>query len=91
MAEELKNKGNIAFKSGNYAEAVDFYTKAIELDSFSAILFTNRYKKNLYILFFISFISCFDVFAELLHMPHLEIMINHWKMLKKLFLLTKNG
>ena len=28
-AEKIKDQGNAAFKAANYAEAVDFYTKAI--------------------------------------------------------------
>lgn len=30
-ADQLKDKGNEAFKKGNYAESIQFYTEAIEL------------------------------------------------------------
>ncbi len=40
---ELKAKGNEAFKNKRYYEAVDYYSQAIELSEFDAILYTNRY------------------------------------------------
>jgi tetratricopeptide (TPR) repeat protein len=41
-AEEYKNKGNEAFKSNNVNEAIEFYTKAIELDPKNLLCFSNR-------------------------------------------------
>lgn len=43
MAEELKNKGNVAYKSNNFSEAIEYYSQAIAVEPYSAILFTNRY------------------------------------------------
>jgi len=43
--DQLKAKGNDAFKAKNYKEAIDFYSKAIELDptsEASAALYSNR-------------------------------------------------
>ena len=40
--EDLKNKGNTAFSSGKFQEAVDLFTEAIALDSKNAVLFSNR-------------------------------------------------
>jgi len=41
-AEQLKTHGNQKMVSGQYQEAVNYYTKAIELDSKSAIYYANR-------------------------------------------------
>jgi serine/threonine-protein phosphatase 5 len=41
-AAEFKDKGNKALVASHFAEAVDMYTKAIELDSTNAIYFANR-------------------------------------------------
>ena len=41
-AEELKEKGNHAFKEGHYQTAIDLYSEAIQLDSFNAALWSNR-------------------------------------------------
>ena len=40
--EELKELGNTQFKNGNYTEAIDFFNKAIEIDSDNHILYSNR-------------------------------------------------
>eukprot|EP00668_Euglena_longa_P001084 GGOE01001295.1.p1 GENE.GGOE01001295.1~~GGOE01001295.1.p1 ORF type:complete len:569 (+),score=156.11 GGOE01001295.1:49-1707(+) len=42
MAEELKVKGNSAFQAGKNDEAVEWFTKAIEIDGNNHILFSNR-------------------------------------------------
>ncbi|KAL7271837.1 Palmitoyl-protein thioesterase 1 [Rhizina undulata] len=41
-ATELKNKGNAAIAKKDWATAVDYYTKAIELDSTQAPFYSNR-------------------------------------------------
>jgi serine/threonine-protein phosphatase 5 len=41
-ATQLKNKGNEAFKNQDWANAVDFYTKAIELWDKEPSFYTNR-------------------------------------------------
>lgn len=41
-AEELKTQGNKAFSAGNYADALNFFTKAIQLDGQNHVLFSNR-------------------------------------------------
>jgi len=41
-AENYKLKGNEAFKKGNHAEAIEFYTYATEMDPNNCIYFTNR-------------------------------------------------
>lgn len=38
----MKDKGNDAFSAGNYSDAVNFYTKAIEIDSGNHVLYSNR-------------------------------------------------
>lgn len=48
----LKDKGNDAFKRGDNKEAIDFYTKAIEMDPDNHIFYSNRsaaYMKEDYI------------------------------------------
>lgn len=41
-AEELKNQGNLLFSSGNFEEAVDVFTLAINADPENAVLHSNR-------------------------------------------------
>ncbi|KAM6497496.1 hypothetical protein JOM56_007969 [Amanita muscaria] len=41
-AERIKEEGNVAFKSKRYAEAIDLYTKAIELNPSEPAFLTNR-------------------------------------------------
>ncbi|KAL7747061.1 TOM (translocase of outer membrane) complex component [Sorochytrium milnesiophthora] len=41
-AQELKNQGNDLFKSAKYADAIDYYTQAIELQPKSAVFWCNR-------------------------------------------------
>lgn len=41
-ADQLKTHGNQKMVSGQYQEAVNYYTKAIELDAASAIYYANR-------------------------------------------------
>ncbi|RZC73354.1 hypothetical protein C5167_048834 [Papaver somniferum] len=42
MAEEAKAKGNAAFSSGNFTEAIKFFTEAIELAPTNHVLYSNR-------------------------------------------------
>eukprot|EP01120_Amphizonella_sp_Union-15-10_P017108 TRINITY_DN9402_c0_g1_i1.p1 TRINITY_DN9402_c0_g1~~TRINITY_DN9402_c0_g1_i1.p1 ORF type:complete len:565 (+),score=142.25 TRINITY_DN9402_c0_g1_i1:49-1743(+) len=42
QAEEWKNKGNAAYKAKNFTEALEFYTKAFELDNTNMTYLTNR-------------------------------------------------
>ncbi|GFH17098.1 uncharacterized protein HaLaN_13654, partial [Haematococcus lacustris] len=42
MADALKAKGNAAFSAGQYEEAIDFFSQAIELDPKNHVLFSNR-------------------------------------------------
>ncbi|KAK3678340.1 hypothetical protein LTR78_001637 [Recurvomyces mirabilis] len=41
-AEQLKEKGNVAFRNGEYLEAEDFYSQAIHRYSRNSLIFTNR-------------------------------------------------
>lgn len=41
-AEELKAKGNTAFSAGNFAEAIEHFSAAIEKDPSNHVLFSNR-------------------------------------------------
>lgn len=44
-AEELKDLGNEAFNNGEYKEAIDYYTKALELnpiESIKSAIYKNR-------------------------------------------------
>lgn len=41
-ADELKNKGNAAFSAGNYKEAIEAFSAAIELDPNNHVLYSNR-------------------------------------------------
>ncbi|KAI3872254.1 hypothetical protein MKW98_011746 [Papaver atlanticum] len=42
MAEEAKAKGNAAFSSSNFTEAIKFFTQAIELAPTNHVLYSNR-------------------------------------------------
>jgi tetratricopeptide (TPR) repeat protein len=42
LAEQLKQKGNIHFKDGEYEAAVTFYSQAIQQNSTNYLLYTNR-------------------------------------------------
>ncbi|PPJ60760.1 hypothetical protein CBER1_02319 [Cercospora berteroae] len=42
LAEQLKEKGNVAFRNGEYHEAEDFYTQAVQKYSRNPLIFTNR-------------------------------------------------
>jgi STIP1 family protein 1 len=42
LSEQLKAKGNDAFRRGEYSEAEDFYTQAIQKHATNPLLFTNR-------------------------------------------------
>lgn len=41
-AVELKNQGNDAFKKHDWPSAIDFYSKAIELDDTEPAYYSNR-------------------------------------------------
>jgi len=41
-ADQLKAKGNQAFKDKDYDAAIDFFTRAIKLDPNNHIFFSNR-------------------------------------------------
>lgn len=41
-AEELKTQGNLLFSSGNFEEAIDIFTLAIDSDPSNAVLYSNR-------------------------------------------------
>lgn len=42
MADELKAKGNAAFSAGNFAEAIQFFSQAIDVDGKNHVLYSNR-------------------------------------------------
>ena len=42
LADELKERGNKAFREGNYQEAQDLYTQAVQKYSRNPLIFTNR-------------------------------------------------
>lgn len=44
LADSHKEKGNNAFKQGNYQQAIEWFTKAIEEDSSICIYYANRAK-----------------------------------------------
>lgn len=46
-ADALKDEGNKMFSAGHFKEAVDLYTKAIEIDPNNKVLFSNRSFANL--------------------------------------------
>jgi len=46
QAVALKNEGNTAFAAHDWPTAIDFYTKAIELDDKVPAYFTNRAQVN---------------------------------------------
>lgn len=42
LADQLKEKGNSAFRNGDFAAAEEFYTQAIQKYSRNQLIFTNR-------------------------------------------------
>ena len=44
--EDLKLKGNAALENERYNDAIEFYSRAIDLDPLSHILFSNRSAAN---------------------------------------------
>lgn len=42
QADQLKEKGNAAFRNGDYLAAEDFYTQAVQKYSRNPLIFTNR-------------------------------------------------
>lgn len=42
LADELKEKGNAAFRNGQFLEAEELYTQAIQRHSRNPLIFTNR-------------------------------------------------
>lgn len=56
-AVALKNEGNKAFKAHNWPTAIDFYSKAIELDDTEPTYFANRAQVGAYLLDY-----CVDIF-----------------------------
>ncbi|ORZ39585.1 hypothetical protein BCR44DRAFT_159291 [Catenaria anguillulae PL171] len=42
LAQKLKNQGNDLYKAGKFAEAVSYYTRAIEMQPTSAVYWCNR-------------------------------------------------
>eukprot|EP01060_Flectonema_neradi_P024447 TRINITY_DN332_c1_g1_i2.p1 TRINITY_DN332_c1_g1~~TRINITY_DN332_c1_g1_i2.p1 ORF type:complete len:548 (+),score=160.11 TRINITY_DN332_c1_g1_i2:154-1797(+) len=42
MSDEYKSKGNTAFQSKNFEEAITWFTKGIEVDSKNHVLYSNR-------------------------------------------------
>jgi hypothetical protein len=42
MAEQHRLNGNIAFKSNNYQQSIDLYTKSLMLDKTNPVVYMNR-------------------------------------------------
>lgn len=42
LADQLKEKGNASFRNGEFNEAEDFYTQAIQKYPKNQLIFTNR-------------------------------------------------
>lgn len=42
LADSLKEKGNVAFRDGDYKLADDLYTQAVQKYSKNPLIFTNR-------------------------------------------------
>lgn len=42
MESEIKKKGDKEFKQGNYELAIEYFTKAIEMERNNSILYLNR-------------------------------------------------
>jgi hypothetical protein len=42
MAEQHRLNGNTAFKSNNYQQSIDLYTKSIMLDKTNPVVYMNR-------------------------------------------------
>lgn len=42
LADQLKEKGNLAFRNGDFIEAEELYTQAVQKYSQNPLIFTNR-------------------------------------------------
>ena len=42
LADQLKEKGNVAFRNGEFAEAEDLYTQAVVKYARNSLIWTNR-------------------------------------------------
>jgi tetratricopeptide (TPR) repeat protein len=42
VVQELKSKGNTAYGSGDYVEAIKYFTEALQLDNTNGTLYCNR-------------------------------------------------
>ena len=65
--EALKVLGNKAFQAHNYHEAVEYYTRAIEINQKNHIYYANRK------CFLQCFISCFGLLSLLLLNEHKDV------------------
>ncbi|CCD23612.1 protein serine/threonine phosphatase NDAI_0B05790 [Naumovozyma dairenensis CBS 421] len=84
QAIDLKNEGNKYIKEKKYTKAVEYYTKAIELDSTQSIFFSNRALAQLKL---DNFQSCLDDCNSALELDPKNIKAYHRRGLSQLGLL----
>ena len=86
-ADELKQKGNEAFKRNEFKLACEIFTEAIELDSTNHVLYSNRSAARVILIICVFFVHTvvyiFEAFFDRLHLFEKKITFSRQKRMKK--------
>ena len=86
-ADELKQKGNEAFKRNEFKLACEIFTEAIGLDSRNHVLYSNRSAARVILIICIfcayTVVYIFEAFFDRLHLFEKKITFSHQKRMKK--------
>jgi len=77
-ADELKQKGNEAFKRNEFKLACEIFTEAIELDSTNHVLYSNRSAARVILIICVFFVHTvvyiFEAFFDRLHLFEMRLL-----------------
>ena len=86
-ADELKQRGNEAFKRNDFKLACELFTEAITLDSTNHVLYSNRSAARVILIICIfcayTVVYIFEAFFDRLHLFEKKITFSHQKRMKK--------
>ena len=86
-ADELKQKGNEAFKRNEFKLACEIFTEAIELDATNHVLYSNRSAARVILILCVFFVHTvvyiFEAFFDRLHLFEKKITFSHRERMKK--------